>query len=220
MGGFGDTTTSGDSLSRGSSQGTAHPKLPVWNIVGPNIALGPIRRDLIETYQRWINDFGTTRTLGVPPGPMTLEAETDWFDEASRPSSTRSIFTIYERATLRPIGNTEWYNINHRNRTAEYGLIIGEPDVRGRGYGTETTQLMLDYAFTALGLHSVQLTVYGYNLAAQRVYEKAGFKEVGRWRDAVRLAGNPYDIIYMDCLATEFVSPLLYETYRPDEPRS
>jgi RimJ/RimL family protein N-acetyltransferase len=179
-----------------------------------------VRRDLIETYQRWLNDFGTTRTLSVSPGPMTIEAETEWFAEASRASGTRAIFTIYERATMRPIGNAEWRNINHRNRTAEYGLIIGEPDVRGRGYGTETTQLMLDYAFTALGLHSVQLTVFGYNLAAQRVYEKAGFKEIGRWRDAVRLAGNPYDIVYMDCLATEFVSPLLYETYRPDEPRS
>ncbi len=35
----------------------------------------------------------------------------------------------------------------------------------GRGYGTETTRLMLDYAFTALGLHNVMLTVFVFNAA-------------------------------------------------------
>jgi RimJ/RimL family protein N-acetyltransferase len=69
---------------------------------------------------------------------------------------------------------------------AEYGIVIGEPDCQGRGYGTETTSLMLDYAFTVLGLHNVMLTVMAYNLAGIRTYEKAGFRQ---WAGAGRLNG-------------------------------
>jgi hypothetical protein len=55
--------------------------------------------------------------------------------------------------------------VDHRNRSATFGILIGEPECRGKGYGTETTRLMLDYAFTALGLHNVMLTVFEFNPA-------------------------------------------------------
>ena len=49
---------------------------------------------------------------------------------------------------------------------------------------------MLDYAFTALGLHNVMLTIHEYNLAGRRAYEKAGFKEIGRRRQCRWLNGG------------------------------
>jgi RimJ/RimL family protein N-acetyltransferase len=55
--------------------------------------------------------------------------------------------------------------VDHRNRSATFGILIGEPECRGKGYGTETTRLMLDYAFTTLGLHNVMLTVFEFNPA-------------------------------------------------------
>ena len=45
-------------------------------------------------------------------------------------------------------------------------------------------RLLLDYAFTVLGLHSVMLTVVEYNHAGRRCYEKAGFREMGRRRES------------------------------------
>lgn len=190
---------------------------PIVNMAGNRVALGPNRRDLIPTYQRWINDFATLRTLGaVPPGPTTLERETDWYEH---PGTSEVRFTIYERETWRPIGGTGFHAVDFRNRTTTFGLMIGEPDARGRGYGTETTILMLDYAFTVLGLHSVMLTVNEFNLAGQRVYEKAGFKEFGRRRQARWMAGRFWDDVYMDCLADDFDSPVLAHIFAPDEPR-
>lgn len=56
-------------------------------------------------------------------------------------------------------------------------------DARGKGFGTETTSLMLDYAFTVLGLHSVGLAVAEFNAAGIRAYQKAEFQECGRWRE-------------------------------------
>jgi len=85
---------------------------------------------------------------------------------------------------LHPIGRTGLGDIDYRDRRACFGLEIGEADYRGRGYGTETVRLMLDYAFTALGLHNVDLETWEYNRAAQRAYAKAGFREIGRRRQA------------------------------------
>jgi RimJ/RimL family protein N-acetyltransferase len=197
---------------------TGSSEAPVINITGELVALGPMRRDLLPVYERWINDFGTMRTLAVPPVPVTTDAEAAWFDRQA--TSGDSLFTIYERETWRPIGNTGLHRIDYRHRTATFGIMIGEPESRGKGYGTETARLMLDYAFTALGLHNVMLTVYEFNLAARRAYQKAGFREMGRRRSAKLMGGRYWDEIFMDCIAQEFESPLLQTIFRPDEPRS
>jgi RimJ/RimL family protein N-acetyltransferase len=174
---------------------------PILNIRGELVALGPIRRDLIPTYQRWMNDFGTTRTLAVQPRPMTLDQESGWFESTTL--AAEPTFTIYELATGRPIGNCGAHEVDFRNRRAEVGIVIGEPDARGRGYGTEAMRLLLDYLFTALGLHSVMLLTYEYNLAARRSYEKVGFRETGRRRECRWFAGRFWDEIYMDILDRE-----------------
>ena len=44
----------------------------IINITGNQIALGPLRRDLLPLYVRWINDFASRRNLGQV-APQTLE---------------------------------------------------------------------------------------------------------------------------------------------------
>ncbi len=75
---------------------------------------------------------------------------------------------------------------------------------------------MIDYAFTVLGLHNVLLTVFSFNERGIRAYRRAGFKEIGRRREARRLAGCAYDVVYMDCLASEFESPVLRRLISPE----
>lgn len=189
---------------------------PILNIVGEKIGLGPLRRDLVPLYAAWMNDFFVIRTFGATPLPRTIERQTAWFEQAA--TATDAIwFTIYEVVTMRPIGRTDLFEIDERHRTCTLGLMIGEADARGKGYGTETCRLMLDYAFTALGMHNVRLEVDEFNLIGRKAYERAGFKEFGRRREATWLAGKRWDLISMDCLATAFESPVLGKVFRPDE---
>ena len=78
---------------------------------------------------------------------------------------------------------------------------------------------MLDYGFTALGLHNILLQFFEYNLAGQRAYEKAGFRVCGRRRQCRFMGGRLWDEISMECLASEFVSPVLGKILIPDQPR-
>ncbi len=193
------------------------PEQPVINIVGRKVALGPLRRELLPLYYRWANDFTGRRNEAVP-NPVTEEQASECYEEASR-SRQDVYFTIHQAETLRALGIASLRQIDHRNRSAMFAISIGEPDARAKGHGTETTGLVLDYAFTALGLHSVWLSVYEYNIAGRRAYEKAGFKECGRRRQAWWMGGRLWDEIYMDYLATEFESPVLGHIFVSEEQR-
>ena len=182
--------------------------LPIINITGERVALGPIREDLLPLYERWENDWEVIRTHIQTPLPMTAETMRRWFERV-RSGTERIPFTVYTRETLQPIGLSGLMGVDFRNRTAELSITIAEAEFRGRGYGTETAGLVLDYAFTALGLRSVMLTVVEYNHAGLRVYAKLGFREIGRRREAFLFAGEFRDVVYMDILAAEFESPVL-----------
>lgn len=190
---------------------------PAVTIEGNLIALGPLRRELIPDYARWQGDLAVQRTYRTP-GPVPIDQTAAWYERCTA-ARDDCWFTIYERATWRPIGYTEIDNIDWRCGTSTFGILIGEADCRGRGFGTEITRLMLDFAFTALGLRNVLLTTDSYNLAGQAAYRKAGFKEIGRRRLCVPLNGQYYDLVYMDALATDFTSPLLAPLFAPDTPR-
>ncbi|MGI8857634.1 MAG: GNAT family N-acetyltransferase [Thermomicrobiales bacterium] len=183
---------------------------PVVNIVGEQVALGPQEREMLPLFHRWHNDWATRRTLDDPPQPWTLDAEGPWNASLQQPEN--AVFTIYERiapdgTAFRPIGETGVYGIDFRHRTAGFGILIGEADARGKGYGTEAARLMLDYAFTALSLHTILLDVASFNPAAIRAYEKAGFREIGRRRECWLLNGILHDKVYMECLAERPPSP-------------
>lgn len=85
---------------------------------------------------------------------------------------------------------------------------MSEKECWGKGYGTEVAELMLDYGFGGLSLHNIMLRVYSDNERGIRAYTRAGFREIGRRREAHRLGGRAYDVVYMDCLASEFRSPV------------
>ncbi len=183
---------------------------PILNIVGERVALGPHDRALLPLYLKWVNDFEVTRHFLGRLGPWTRERREMWYERTSPGSDDCVDLTIYERATLRPIGYTTLENINHLHRTATFGLLIGEKDCWGKGYGTETTRLMLDYGFTVLRLHNILLIVDRDNKRAVRAYTRAGFRVIGERRESRYLAGHIGGEFYMDCLATEFASPLLH----------
>jgi RimJ/RimL family protein N-acetyltransferase len=187
------------------------PDQPILNIIGDMVALGPFRRELLPQQHWWRNDFEFRRTIAAA-GDLRPKTWEDTVARSASPAADPSAvsFAIYVIGDPpRYIGNTGLVQIDRQSRSAEFWIAIGEKDCWGKGYGTETTRLMLDYAFVALGLHCVHLSVYSYNERGIRAYTRAGFKIAGRWREAHRLGDRAYDIILMDCLATEFQSPVL-----------
>ena len=186
--------------------------------MGEKVALGPFSADQFATFNRWENDPAVVRNLGYLPRPRTLATTAASFETGIWSEPTTDLFALYERATWRLIGYTGLMHIDHIDKTAEFVIVIGEGDARGKGYGTEATRLVLDHAFVALGLGNVILRVSEYNRAGIRAYEKAGFRLMGVRRKSKLMGGKRWDILYMEILAEEFESPVLEQVLRLDQP--
>ena len=179
-------------------------------IEGERAALGPMRRDLAAAYATWINRVEVKSglaNLGILDG-VTEEA---WIDETAKANAqlepTAANFTIYDRSDGVPVGTCALFDISHRHRRATFGILLGER--RGQGLGTDATRLTLDWAFNVLSLLNVLLEVHPWNAGAIHVYEKAGFKVIGRRREAIFRHGRQWDEIFMDALASEFTGSVL-----------
>jgi len=55
-----------------------------------------------------------------------------------------------------------------------------------------------------LDKHRVSLEVFDFNARAIRAYEKVGFRQEGRMRDALWWDGAPHDTLLMAVLATDW----------------
>ncbi|MEQ2529624.1 N-acetyltransferase [Robertmurraya yapensis] len=102
------------------------------------------------------------------------------------------------------IGFVVIHSVEWNNRAGMLAIGIGDSKFRGKGYGTDTLQLILRYAFHELNLNRVGLDVIEYNERGIRAYEKVGFKLEGRLREAVQRDGKTFDRIVMGILRSEW----------------
>jgi RimJ/RimL family protein N-acetyltransferase len=171
--------------------------------VGDRVVLRRHAPANLAMFQRWYADPEVARLTRYQDGPMRP-------DEIERFFSARVIgpdtFTmgIHIRETDRLIGSCAFSQLDGDNGSALYHITIGEKDVWGQGYGTEATDLMLEHAFTSLGLHRVSLSVFAFNERAIRSYEKSGFSVEGRAREAIHRGGRFWDEISMSVLDQEW----------------
>jgi RimJ/RimL family protein N-acetyltransferase len=175
---------------------------PSFDIVGSRVALGPLRRDLLPLYRRWRDGFFALRAMSGDAWSAVLDEESPWYDDMVL-TDEHAWFTIYELKTLRPIGITGLIDIDQNDQSAEFFLHIGEVASQARDYGTETGRLMLEYAFVALKLETLFLMTYEFNLSELRSYERVGFREFGRQRQAHLKGGRLWDVIYLEVQAHE-----------------
>ncbi len=116
-------------------------------------------------------------------------------------------FAIFALPEIKLIGLCGIYRVNTTWQNGHLGISIFDREFWGKGYGTEAVRLTVDYGLRFLNLHTIQLNTSSFNERALGAYRKAGFKEMGRGREAQIVAGKRYDEVYMACLRSEFEPP-------------
>lgn len=98
----------------------------------------------------------------------------------------------------REIGSVYFRDIDRENKTAEYGIFIGEEDCIGCGYGSQTARLALEYAFGTMKLEKVFLRFLADNIGARRSYEHAGFRLIEDRLEKVFLNQGECQVLFME----------------------
>ena len=172
-------------------------------LIGERIYLRPIDNDDLNRCLRWINDPLVTATLTMR-FPMSRAQEEKWILSHYKDHSDLPLAIVVKEQD-QYVGNCGLHSIDYVNRSAEFGIMLGEKAQWGKGYAPEAAQLIIDYGFKQLGMHRIFLHVYSHNARAQRAYEKVGFIPEGTMRESYFRDGRYYDTLIMSILESEWV---------------
>ncbi|GAA5345117.1 UDP-4-amino-4,6-dideoxy-N-acetyl-beta-L-altrosamine N-acetyltransferase [Planifilum fimeticola] len=156
-------------------------------------------------YHKWRNDPDVMRTTAPLLDVYRMEETEEFVQQVILGSPSSKCYFMIEKQSEKPIGVISLINIDYKNRNAECIIDIGEKAAWGKGYGTEAMKLLLDYGFLEMNLHRISLRVFSFNSRAIKLYEKLGFQQEGRSREAIFRDGAWHDIIHMAILQRDYV---------------
>jgi len=178
-------------------------------ILGKRVRLRAVEHTDLPKFQEWLNDPAVIEGMSLYL-PLSVGDEEKWFEQvmAAEPEEKPLAIEIQAGDAWQLAGNTGFSNLEWTNRSAEFGIFIGEPSNWDKGYGTEALQLVLQHAFSTLNMNRVYLRVFATNLRARRSYEKAGFVLEGTLRQALFRHGRYVDVNIMSVLRSEWTAAL------------
>jgi|JI9StandDraft_1071089.scaffolds.fasta_scaffold298408_1 RimJ/RimL family protein N-acetyltransferase len=152
------------------------------NIVGKKVTLRAIEAQDLELLNRWANDAGIQSMLGGWHFPTSMEDQRRWY--AGLSASSRDQRFAIDTTEHGLIGTANLVDIDWKNRNAFHGMLLGDKEIRGKGYGQDTVMSIMRYAFEELGLERLDGSMIEYNEASLGLYlGKCGWKEEGRQRN-------------------------------------
>ncbi|HAW71724.1 MAG TPA: hypothetical protein DHD79_02700 [Firmicutes bacterium] len=170
------------------------------NFCGEKTVIRPIAPGDLRYILEWNNDQELQKFLGGDSA-STLEKCRAWYRQAL--SDRHAKYCLICSTAGVPLGDLELINISWRSGDAELRIRIGEKNCWNHGYGTDSVQALLRYAFSDMGLNRIYLRVYYHNTRAIHVYEKCGFKREGILRNKKPRPGFQ-DIILMRIIRSEY----------------
>ncbi|MBU0677862.1 MAG: GNAT family N-acetyltransferase [Verrucomicrobia bacterium] len=159
--------------------------------------------DATPEYARWLNDPDTTRYMESGRHEETIKSLRQYIVKYENRNDVLFLAVVLKDGD-RHIGNVKLEPVNKVHNNALLGIMIGDADARGKGYGSEAILLTLQHAFDVLGLHRVALGVTADNERAIKCYENLGFREEGRLRENVNRQSHYVDGVWMGMLEQEF----------------
>jgi len=171
---------------------------------GKNVNLRIVEKEDLPLFVEWVNKpefFGEYN-------PLRQVSRTEVEKRHEKDNSEQGEFII-EKKDGSKIGFIAHFHVLHLG-TGTKQLEIGYsliPDERGKGYGTEALQIMVDYLFLSKDATRVQVQTDLRNVASQKVIEKVGFKKEGTLRKNFFMRGELRDCYIYSILREEWKEP-------------
>ena len=139
---------------------------------------------------QWL-DFGNGRQ-NITPAALRVMAQRD----------THFLRLYAAQPEEPPIGIVALYNVDRHMRSGTFWAVAGEKSFRNRGCAHVAASRFLTLAFAQLGLRSINTWTVEHNVS-QRGIVRLGFRFIGRQRQCHFIAGQAYDRLLFDLLASE-----------------
>lgn len=172
---------------------------------GKNIRLREVRKEDLETINSLSNEVEVQINLSTRlPSPTPIGVDEKWYEEYTKEYGIDFVQFVIEKLDGTVIGKCGTGHIDWKNSCVTVWIFIGNPENRGKGYGTEALQLLVDFAFNEMNMNRVQLIVFGFNERAVNSYKKVGFSVEGIYKQEVFRDGKYTDVYQMSILKSEY----------------
>ncbi len=149
-----------------------------------------------------INDPDTEMMLGGSSWPVSEAEQLKWFEHQERSRDVlRCIVALKEDG--KAIGTIILSDIDQKNATGHIHIKMSKDGGRGKGYGTDAVNTMVQYAFEELRLNCIYANILSYNEASIKLFERCGFKRDGVLRQRVYKKGQFIDLLAYSRLITD-----------------
>jgi RimJ/RimL family protein N-acetyltransferase len=168
---------------------------------GKKVFLRPSEDSDMPYLLKWYNDYELNKLAGWSSSKVNASKLKY---NMSRSFGSDPMNLMIDDINGKPIGTIQLYDFNEQDKSCKLGIRIGDKNYWSKGYGGDSVNTIVEYAFTSLGIYRVDLRVYEYNARAAHCYEKCGFKLEGRTRKSAYIDGEYYDEILMGLLKSDF----------------
>ena len=138
------------------------------NIKGKKVLLRAVEEGDLELLHKWSNDPDTQDIMGGIHFPSSMDFHKTWF-QSLKTDQLNHRFAI-EAPDVGLIGLTSMINIDWRNNHAWHGVMLGDKDIRGKGYGKDNLMTCMRYAFEEMHLERLDGSIVEYNTVAHNLY--------------------------------------------------
>lgn len=149
---------------------------------------------LTERYVGWLNDPEVVRFSEQRFRTHTLESCRAYMNSFE---GTPNYFWAFvtRGPDIEHIGNINAY-VDTRNKVGDLGVLIGDKNYWGKGYGLEVFTAVADYLFRENHIRKVTAGTVVVNTGMVRIMERAGMQEDGRRIRHILLDGQEFDVVY------------------------
>lgn len=156
----------------------------------------------MERIRRMRNDPSTWMNL-TDIEPIDAWSQKQWFASLMKQKKSKRFYAVCT-GNDRFVGLVRMDEFDWTNRSVRVGCDV-ERTMRGKGYGTQIMEMIVEYCFRYLNMHRLWLLVLDTNAPARRIYAKVGFREEGCYRQAIYRNGIYHDYILMSLLKPEYL---------------
>lgn len=165
---------------------------------GEKVCLRAYKEEDIKMAMKLVNDKELKKFLVTNiPFPMSLWEEEAWVKSQKGSESGEYNFAIEDIKTGKYIGGCGIQKVNWLTRVAVVGIMIGDKDYWGKGYGTDAMKVLMKFIFEDMNISKIRLHTFSFNERAKKCYEKCGFEVEGVLKNEIFKEGKYYDEIIM-----------------------
>jgi len=179
---------------------------PTSRVTADVVELRPHTPASLEPLLRWKNDVEIQRLSGGDePRTFTREDVAAKLAQWMQPSDDIVHLAIGLAGRAEPIGFLQLALIERAHRRCRLGIVVGEKELWGRGYGYLAVVQSADYAFDVLDLDRITAEVFADNTRSMRLLEGAGFVREGVMRESIQRDGQRVDELIFGLLRREWI---------------